>query len=96
MQKRKWNCLAWFVGSIFKFIGHIIFIVDMSKYIFASPIAYTGFYFTMLEPYYIFSGQTPHLYLDGNMSNPDSFRRAESVFFFAKYDQPIHLILHKP
>ena len=79
-----------------KYAAQIIFLVDMIKYVYASSLSYTGITYTMLEPYLIFNGRTPHLYTDGNMSNPDSFQRAESIYFFEKYEQPIHLLLHKP
>ena len=59
-------------------------------------IFFEGQLSSMLEPYYIFNGWTPHLYKDGNMSNPASFQRAQSVYFLEKFEQPIHLLLHKP
>ena len=61
-----------------------------------SPFAFGGVTHTMLEPNLVFNGRTPHLYADGDMSNPAGFRRAESVYFLEKFEQPIHLLLHKP
>ena len=45
----------------------------------------------MLEPYYIFNGYSEQLYDENGV-----FRRARSVYFFEKYEQPIHTLLHKP
>ena len=58
---------------------------DAKKYVLAM-IFYIGQLNSMLEPYHIFNGLTWHLYKDGNMSNPDSFRRAESVYFLEKFE----------
>lgn len=44
----------------------------------------------MLDPYLIFNGYSNHLY-----NNEGKFERAQSIFFMEKYEQPIHLILHK-
>ena len=52
---------------------------------------FQGVFISMLEPYYIFNGYSEQLYDENGV-----FRRARSVYFFEKYEQPIHTLLHKP
>ena len=56
---------------------------------------FVGIYTTMLEPYLIFNGFSDHLYINKTMK-PENFRRAQSVFFAEKFEQPAHTIMHKP
>lgn len=60
------------------------------------PFYYAGLSHSELEPNLIFKGETPHLYENGDMTNASSFKRAESIYFLEKFEQPIHLLLHKP
>jgi len=58
-----------------------------------SVIQYQGIYYSMLEPYSIFNGRSPHLYTvdeDGH----STFVPAHSVYYFDKYEQPVHLLHH--
>ena len=72
-------------GSLFKTLIAVVMVKDSKSY-FALEMFNTGQLNSMLEPYHIFNGWTPHLYQDGNMSNPASFRRAESVYFLEKFE----------
>jgi hypothetical protein len=49
-----------------------------------SLIQYQGIYYSMMEPYLLFN----------NRYNLPS--RAESIYFFDKFEQPIHTLLHRP
>ena len=60
-------------------------IFDSNVYL-KSFFTYGGPMHSGFEPNLVFNGKTPHLYLDGNMSNPESFRRAESVYFLEKFE----------
>jgi hypothetical protein len=57
--------------------------VDGIKLVF-SIITYTGIYYSMMEPYLLFNGRY-------NLPTD-----AQSVYFFDKFEQPIHTLLHQP
>jgi hypothetical protein len=87
--------MAGIAGSAARDLSSLLMFLNAKGYI-IHMLFFSGPLNSMLEPYLIFNGRTPHLYMDGNMSNPESFRRAESVYFLEKFEQPIHTLLHKP
>ena len=74
---------------LLKFGSSAIMVIDGLKYIFAF-LQYRGLYYSMLEPYLIFNGYSPHLYSKDPTNNQpivnaENFNQAESVYFFDKF-----------
>ena len=82
---------------VFRLVMILIMAVDGVKLIF-SIIQYQGIYYSMLEPYDIFTGRSQHLHvgpLDKTTGKP-RFETPQSIYYFDKFEQPVHLLSHIP
>ena len=82
------------IAAAIKVVFILRMLQDVFKYV-THIFHYSGVFCSMLEPYLIFNGFSNQLYINQTMK-PENFRRAQSVFFLEKFEQPIHTLLHKP
>ena len=82
---------------VFRLAVILIMVVDGVKLIF-SIIQYQGIYYSMLEPYNIFNGRSPHLYIGppDPKTGKSTFETPHSIYYFDKFEQPVHLLSHSP
>ena len=78
LRNRKCLLMANFMGKSIKIFVMISLIKDTYDHC-KRDLEITRPLESMLELYHVFNGRTPHLYKDGNFSDPNSFRRAESI-----------------
>ena len=85
MKSKRFNSTARITGNLLKYGAIFIMLWDANDYL-TSFFFFGGVTHSALERNLIFNGQTPHLYKDFDMSNPENFRRAESVYFLEKFE----------